>query len=69
MRAFREPAQARSDLCGEPQLPDILQNSPKSWFRDATHSSIRIQEGEPSFSIIISTPSFLYFCLGTPLAR
>ncbi len=35
---------------GEAQLPDILQNLPKSRFRREAHSSIRTQEGEPNKS-------------------
>ena len=31
----------------ETQLPDILQNLPKSWFRGPAHGSISIQEGQP----------------------
>lgn len=33
-------------LGGETQLPDILQNSPKSGLRSTAHSSICIQEGQ-----------------------
>jgi len=30
------------------QLPDVLQNPPKTGFRCTAHGSIRIQEGEPN---------------------
>ena len=36
----------RGYLCGEAQLPDILQNPPKSRFRREAHGSIRIQDGD-----------------------
>jgi hypothetical protein len=39
----------------ETQLPDILQNLPKSWFRGPAHGSISIQEGQPGSTVSSAT--------------
>jgi hypothetical protein len=50
-------------LGGEAQLPDILQNLPKSRFRREAHSStIRIQEGKPNLTFGQIAPSIAH-CL------
>ena len=38
-------------LSGNVQLPNVLQNPPEAVVRGEAHGSIRIQEGEPDFSI------------------
>ena len=49
-------------LGGEAQIPDLLQNPPKSRFRREAHSSIRIQEGEPNLTFGQIAPSIAH-CL------